>query len=452
MARAEISHGTQFSQPIRQIVQMLVVLGLVGAGVWLIYPSVAPVFAANPWLNGVIIGVFLLGVIACFAQVLQLSGAVGWIERFAEGGGGATRGKLAADMANPPALLVPLAAMLRSRRSRGQISATSSRSILDSVGARMEEGRDITRYIVNTLIFLGLLGTFWGLAITVPAVVETIRSLAPAPGESSTAVFARLIGGLEEQLAGMGTAFASSLLGLAGSLVVGLLELFAGHGQNRFYRELEDWLSSITRVGLVGDGAEETIDQYSLAAVLDHMNEQMETLGEMFQRAEAGRLAADARIGTLAEAMARIAQAQDGESDTEAIALLGRLAQGQDRMIETLDAQGHGQRDGVRALDRVAEAQEHVVQVLGGAGGADGGLDAESRMRIRSIDVQLLKILEALSHGRLDSVDGLRGDVAALTRTLRQLNRLVQRSQEGYAPEEGAGEGAYAPPPSRAGE
>jgi hypothetical protein len=456
MARADLSHGTHFSQPVRQIVQMLAVLGLVGAGVWLIYPSVAPVFAANPWLNGVIIGVFLLGVIACFAQVLQLSGAVGWIERFADGAGASSRGRLGEEMADPPALLVPLAAMLRARRARGQISATSSRSILDSVGARMEEARDITRYIVNTLIFLGLLGTFWGLAITVPAVVDTIRSLEPADGESSVAVFGRLIGGLEEQLAGMGTAFASSLLGLAGSLVVGLLELFAGHGQNRFYRELEDWLSSITRVGLVGDGPEETIDQYSLAAVLDHMNYQMESLQEMFQRAEAGRLAADARVGAMADAIAQVARAQEGrEADAEAIALLGRLAAGQDRIIEAIVGEREGTREGARALDRVAEAQENFARVLGGAGG-EGGLDAESRMRIRSIDVQLLKILDELGRGRRDTVDELRDDLAALTHTMRQLNRLVQRSQEQYGPQEdgapGGASGGYAARGYRAGE
>ena len=307
-------------------------------------------------------------------------------------------------MTRPPGLLAPLAALLRSRSARSQISASSSRSILDSVGARMEEARDITRYIVNTLIFLGLLGTFWGLATTVPAVVDTIRNLNPDSGERGVAVFGRLIGGLEDQLAGMGTAFASSLLGLAGSLVVGLLELFAGHGQNRFYREMEDWLSSITRVGLVGDSGEETIDQYSLAAVLDHMNYQMESLQEMFQKAEAGRLAADARLATLAEAVTGMAGRMDGGGRTS------------------------------EALDRVAEGQGQIVEVLRSTAGAEGGgLDAESRMRLRSIDVQLLKLFEEMQQGREASVDDLRGDLNALTRSLRQLNR--QLSAKATAPE-----------------
>ncbi|MFO6464678.1 biopolymer transporter ExbB [Jannaschia sp. KMU-145] len=388
MARADLTHETQFSQPIRQIVQMLFVLVLVGVGVFLAYPQVAPIFAANPWLNGTIIAVFVLGVIACFAQVLQLFSSVSWIEGFVEDRPGH-------DIARPPGLLAPLAALLRSRSARSQVSATSSRSILDSVGARMEEARDITRYIVNTLIFLGLLGTFWGLATTVPAVVDTIRNLNPDNGEGGVAVFGRLIGGLESQLAGMGTAFASSLLGLAGSLVVGLLELFAGHGQNRFYREMEDWLSSITRVGLVGDSGEETIDQYSLAAVLDHMNYQMESLQDMFAKAEAGRLAADAKMASLSEAVTQMANRVESGGGTSA------------------------------ALNRVAEGQEHIVEVLRGSSGGGDGLDAESRMRIRSIDVQLLKVFEELQQGRQAAVDDLRGDLGALTRTLRQLNRQV---------------------------
>ncbi len=145
--------------------------------------------------------------------------------------------------------------MRSNRGTQLQIGASSSRSILDSIATRIDEARDITRYIVNLLIFLGLLGTFFGLATTVPAVVETIRSLAPGEGEGGVEVFNRLMTGLEEQLGGMGTAFSSSLLGLAGSLVVGLMELFAGHGQNRFYRELEEWLSTITKLSYAsGDG------------------------------------------------------------------------------------------------------------------------------------------------------------------------------------------------------
>ena len=239
-----------FSQPVRQVAMMLLVVGLVSAGAYFAYGPIFSIFISNPWLNGLILGVFVLGVLTCFWQVAQLVRSVSWIEGFAAHRPGH-------EITIPPRLLAPLAQLLRSRGPRGgQISSSSARSIQDSVATRIDEARDITRYLTSLLIFLGLLGTFYGLATTVPAVVDTIRALAPQEGESSMQVFDKLMSGLEKQLGGMGTAFSSSLLGLAGSLVVGLLELFAGHGQNRFYRELEEWLTSFTRLSFAGGEGE----------------------------------------------------------------------------------------------------------------------------------------------------------------------------------------------------
>ncbi|WP_456389845.1 biopolymer transporter ExbB [Profundibacter sp.] len=373
---------THFTQPVRQIVTMLIVLGLVGFGTYIAFPRVAPVFLANPLLNGFILFVFLIGVFACFWQVFQLVTSVNWIEGFV-----ADREEYAA--VNAPRLLAPLAALLRTRVAKMQIGSASSRSILDSVGTRIDEARDITRYIVNLLIFLGLLGTFYGLATTVPALVETIRALAPQNGESGLEVFGRLMTGLEKQLGGMGTAFASSLLGLAGSLVVGLLELFASHGQNRFYRELEEWLSTITRVGFSsGDG--EGGEQGVIAGVLDHMSEQMEAMREMFTQSDVSRSMIDERLGTLATSVERLTDrmAQDsGNGDA-----LVRVAEGQDVLIQLL----------------VKQAEEGTAHV-----------DAESRMRLRSIDVQLLRLLEEMSAGRQEVTTELRADLSALTRAIR---------------------------------
>ena len=374
-----------FSQPVRQAVLMLIVTGLVCAGAFWAYTSIASIFASNPWLNGLIIGVFVLGILACFWQVVVLAQSVSWIEGFAAGNPGH-------DFAAPPRLLAPLAALLRSRGARGQISNSSARSMLESVEARIEEARDITRYLGNLLIFLGLLGTFYGLAITVPAVVETIRSLAPQEGESSLAVFDKLMSGLESQLGGMGTAFSSSLLGLAGSLVIGLLELFAGHGQNRFYRELEEWLSSITKLSFAGPDGEGATDQAAMAAMMDHMAEQMEVLQAMVAQADGGRTAVDERLAMLAGSVERLARQMDANAGTTA--LLDRIAGGQERMIAALEAQAE-------------------------AGGQ--GADAESRMRLRSIDVQMLRLLEEVAAGRQESIGELRGDLAALTRAVRGL-------------------------------
>ena len=370
--------GPHFNQPKQQIVSMLLALALVTAGGVLAFPRVAPVFLANPYLNGFIAVVFLLGVFFCFRQVWQLRGSVRWIEDFAAPPIGTS--------ASPPGLLVPLATLLRSRGARMQLSNSASRSILESVAQRIDEDREITRYIVNTLIFLGLLGTFYGLATTVPALVETIRSLTPGEGESGVDIFNRLQTGLESQLGGMGVAFASSLLGLAGSLVVGLLELFAGHGQNRFYRELEEWLSSITRVGF--SSGEEGGDQGVLASVIDHMAEQMEALQTMFTQTDIGRAEVEGRLTELAESIGKLAERIDDTSEVR------------EAMASVVAQQGR----------LIAKFEEIGTE----------GLDPESRMRLRSIDVQLLRLAEEMAAGRQEVMADLRTDIAALSRALRQ--------------------------------
>jgi hypothetical protein len=281
---------------------------------------------------------------------------------------------------------------LRQRGKRMQIASSSARSILDSVAQRIDEAREITRYIVNMLIFLGLLGTFYGLATTVPAVVDTIRSLAPQEGEAGIAVFNRLMTGLEEQLGGMGVAFASSLLGLAGSLVVGLLELFAGHGQNRFYRELEEWMSTITRVGFASGDGEGGEDQNMMAAMVDHMAEQIENLQVTLTQSDVNRARVDEKLGVLADSMERLTHRLTDANPMNAA--LNRVAEGQERLLAELEKQ--------------AERQ------------SGEGLDAESRMRLRSIDVQMLRLLEEVSAGRQEMMAEIRTDLAALSKVFGQ--------------------------------
>lgn len=391
MPKTDTQGGVLFSQPIRQIVTMLLVSGLVAAGAWFIHDTVLGIIWTNPWLNGFIAGVFLLAVITCFWQVFILVQSVSWIESFARHEPGSTE-------AEAPLLLAPLAQLLRSRGARSHLSASSTRSILESVATRIDEARDITRYLINLLIFLGLLGTFYGLATTVPAVVDTIRSLAPEEGETGLDVFSKLMGGLESQLGGMGTAFSSSLLGLAGSLVVGLLELFAGHGQNRFYRELEDWLASITRVGFAsGDGEGENV---AMAGLIDHLGAQIDVLQTIAAQGEFSRAALEERLATLGAA-------------------LERLAAHSEVTLAEATAQSAAQ---TAVLARIAEGQERLIAALGGAETAAQS-DAESRMRLRSIDVQLLKILEEMAAGRAETTAELRADLTTLTAAVRQLGR-----------------------------
>lgn len=389
MDKKDPEAAVQFSRPIRPAAFMVVVMVLVAAGVWFGFGTIVAIWRSNPYLNGAILVVFVLGVLSCFRQVAQLLASVRWIEGFAADPAG--------NPANPPSLLAPLATLLRSRGARMQLSSSSTRSILDTVASRVDEDREITRYLANILIFLGLLGTFYGLATTVPALVETIRSLDPTEGESGVEVFGRLQAGLERQLGGMGTAFSSSLLGLAGSLIVGLLELFAGHGQNRFYRELEEWLSSITRVGFAG-GDEAGADQGVMAQVIDNLAEQMEALQVMFTQSDISRAQIDTRMGELAGAISRLADRMEDQSGTE-------------------------------ALIRVAEGQERLVTILTQQGGE--GIDAESRMRLRSIDVQLLRIHEEITVGRQETMSELRTDIAALLRALRGGRPAVPRDLPG---------------------
>ena len=363
----------QFTQPVGKIMAMAIVLGLVGAGFYLGLEQITAIYNSNPYLNGVILGVFVLGVLSCINQVWELIKSVQWIERFAKHTGGHS-------YTSAPSLLAPLATLLGARGARSQISSTSSRSILDSVAQRIDEDREITRYIGNVLIFLGLLGTFYGLATTVPALVETIRALDASGGGD---IFARLQSGLESQLGGMGTAFSSSLLGLAGSLVVGLLELFAGQAQNRFYRELEEWMSSITRVGF--DSSEEG-GTGGLAHFAEQIAEVMENMQMMVGEAEADRARTEERFAAMAGAVERLAA---GDGDRASAQLLTRIAEGQETLIRKLEDSG---------VD---------------------GIDAESRMRLRSIDVQLLRILEEMAAGRQETVGDLRADLATLAAAIR---------------------------------
>ncbi|MGM0585589.1 MAG: biopolymer transporter ExbB [Pseudomonadota bacterium] len=377
----------EFSQPVRQIVLMVAALVLVGVGVSLLYGPISAVFNANPWLNGFIGGVFVIGVLACFGQVLSLIAAVNWLEGFAIDRPGH-------EFVEPPRLLASLASLLRDRRARAALTATASRSVLDTVATRLDEQRDITRYIGNLLILIGLLGTFWGLSNVVPGIVETMRALGqPEQGTSAMEMFSRLMAGLNTQLDGMATAFASSLLGLAGSLVVGLLDLFAGHGQNRFYRELEEWLSSITRISVGGgEGEGEGLG----ADMLARNAEQMEALVAALRDSEERQAQADARLETLAASLSGLVRAMEEERESRAGAPEGE--------------------DTARRLDRIAEAQERVASLLETSQEAEEA--DESRQRLRSIDRQITRLLEEVSAGRQEATAELRMDLARLTRAL----------------------------------
>ena len=244
MARDYDPH--HLSSPAVFLWRMVIFLVIAGFVAFLLHRQATAAFLANPGLNGFILCVAALGIVLAIRQVARLFPEIRWANAF-------RRRDPGFDASERPRLLGPMAALIGDRGPAG-LSPTVTRSILESIGMRLDETRDITRYIAGTLVFLGLLGTFTGLSETVGAVGDTLKSLNGGASDIA-AVFEELKTGLAKPLSGMGVAFSSSLFGLAGSLVIGFLDLQASQAQNRFYNELEDWLSAETELDLVGDDA-----------------------------------------------------------------------------------------------------------------------------------------------------------------------------------------------------
>lgn len=236
---------------------MTVFILLVGILVLVILPGLTSAFMANPMLNGVIVATLLFGMFHSFRMVVRLFREVNWVNRFRAGE--------QEDQARPPGLLAPMAFLLKNRQDTTVLSPVTMRSVLDSLASRLDESRDLSRYLVGLLIFLGLLGTFWGLLETVQSIGGAIDGLDVTSTQSAT-LFDQLKRGLQAPLQGMGLSFSSSLLGLAGSLILGFLDLKAAQAQNRFYIDLEDWLSSITDVA-AGSGSDMALQSASQASI-----------------------------------------------------------------------------------------------------------------------------------------------------------------------------------------
>jgi hypothetical protein len=228
----------KLSSPRIFLIRMLVFLVLCALVVVVLYRQIWTAFLANPGLNALIIGVLGIGIALAFRQVIRLFPEVNWVNSFRLADPG-----LAVE--RPPVLLAPMAVLLGDRIGRMAMSSQMMRGILDSIAARLDEARDMSRYMTGLLVFLGLLGTFWGLIETVGSVGGVINSL--KPGGDAGAIFESLKEGLAAPLSGMGISFSSSLFGLAGSLVLGFLDLQTSQAQNRFYTDLEDWLSTTVR-------------------------------------------------------------------------------------------------------------------------------------------------------------------------------------------------------------
>jgi hypothetical protein len=251
------------------LIRMLIFLTLVAFLAAILHHQLITSFLNNPGLNGLILGVLVLGILYAFRQVMRLYPEIRWVNAFRIADPGLS-------ISHQPVLLAPMSAMLRDRTGALSLSTASLRSIMDSISSRLDEARDTGRYLVGLLVFLGLLGTFWGLLETIQSVGGAIDSINTNSTDNVT-MFSDLKAGLSAPLKGMGTAFSSSLLGLAGSLILGFLELQASHAHNRFYNELEEWLSGITELTPGTSGSSDQVSRQLSSAIL-HMQRAVEDL------------------------------------------------------------------------------------------------------------------------------------------------------------------------------
>lgn len=280
------------SSPRVFLVRMVIFLIIAGFVPLVLYREVANAFMHNPGLNGLIVGVLVIGVALAMRNVLGLIPEIRWVNSF--------RRRETSFEQTPPKLVAPMAALLRDHADTFMLSTSTWRSILDTIAARLDENREILRYLAGLLVFLGLLGTFWGLVTTVGAVGSTIQTLSVTSGDTGI-IFEDLKEGLAAPLTGMGIAFSSSLFGLSGSLILGFLDLQAGQAQNRFYTELEDWLSTITDLEELGLSDEEA------AGGAGEIRASVERLARIVQEGGSSR-ASTAAMANLAEGIQGMVQ------------------------------------------------------------------------------------------------------------------------------------------------
>jgi hypothetical protein len=314
---------TKLSSPRIFLVRMLVFLVLCALVATVLYRQIITAFFANPGLNALIGAVLLIGTILSFRQVIRLYPEVAWVNNFRIADPGLA-------IARHPTLLAPMAAILGGERSgRMIISQQTMRHLLDSIATRLDEARDISRYMTGLLVFLGLLGTFWGLIETVGSVGKVIDGL--KVGGDAGALFDTLKEGLAAPLGGMGISFSSSLFGLAGSLILGFLDLQSSQAQNRFYTDLEDWLASTVR----GYAGEQGTAAGELQTVVERLRQSLEEGGS--------------NRGATA-AMANLAEAIQG--------LVTHMRTEQQMIREWADGQGEQNREIKRLLERIARQPE----------------------------------------------------------------------------------------------
>jgi hypothetical protein len=379
------------TQPVRYLIRMVACVVAVILLALLLRRQLLEAYSHNPWLNTGILTALVIGIIFIFWQVLRLRPEIEWIERF-------RTGRLDGVDYREPRLLAPMAAMFGARKGgKFSLSALSLRSLLDGINARLDESHDISRYLIGLMVFLGLLGTFWGLLQTISGVADTLSTIS-VQGDANQ-LFQQLKSGLQAPLAGMGTAFSSSLLGLAGSLVLGFLELQATQAHNRFFNELEEWLSGMTRLtsaGPLGEG-DQPVPAY-IQALLEQTADSLDNLQRTMARGEEGRMQASSNLNALVDRLGTLTDQMRAEQQ-----LMMSLA-------ET-------QSDIRPMLARIAD--------LAAQGGF--GIDETSRYHLRNLDIQMNRLLEEITTGRQVSTQELRSEIRMVARTIAAIAEESER-------------------------
>ncbi len=365
------------TQPVVYLWRMLGFLAGVVLVTVLLFDQLRHAFEANPVLNAVILAVLLFGIAWNLRQVLSLRREVTWLEGF--------RSVRGAETPVQPRLLAPMASMLSARRTeRVSLSAIAMRSVIDGIVSRLDETRELSRYMTGLLIFLGLLGTFWGLLLTIGSVADVIGNMSVGSGDLNQ-LFNQLKAGLARPLEGMGTAFSTSMLGLAGALVLGFMDLTAGQAQTRFTNELEEWLAGLTRLssGVLGQEGEGGIPAY-VNALLEQTAENLEGLQTILQRGEEGRAQTSQAMMTMAERLTVL--------------------------TEQMRANSH-------VMTRVAEGQTTIAAALGKLTEGSAAEEA-TRGHIRNIEILLQRLNEEVAQGRSQTTGEIRNEIKILTRTI----------------------------------
>jgi MotA/TolQ/ExbB proton channel family len=343
---ADSEQTAEFEHPRLHLMHMAVFTLVVAVLTAVLFNNIKDAFSANIGLNALIIGTLLLGIIYAYRMVWRLGPEIDWLNAFR---GGTANGEAQAR----PVLLAPMATLLGNADERTMISPNSMRSMLDSLAARLDESRDLLRYLVGLLIFLGLLGTFWGLLQTVTSVGDAIKNLDVSAGQSAS-MFEELKSGLQRPLAGMGLSFASSLFGLAGSLILGFFDLKVSQAQNRFYHNLEDWLSTITDIE-AGQGAppvaiappQVRLDLQGLQRGLDRMSHLLENRAMNGTATPGGK---SESMEELADAVASLVQQMREEQ--KMVRQWAQSQQVQQNEIQRLLIRATGQQSAIRGRAR----------------------------------------------------------------------------------------------------